>query len=88
LARQALVQAVKIQQPKTSHLMFHSDQGVQYSVNLFKQTLSLHRIKQSMSRRGNCWDTGQERLFRSLKSEYLNGLSFINYQADVLAVEH
>jgi putative transposase len=89
LARQALIQAVKIQQPKTSHLMFHSDQGVQYSANLFKQTLSLHRIKQSMSRRGNCWDNAvQERFFRSLKSEYLNGLSFINHQAVVLAVEH
>ena len=89
LARQALMQAVKIQQPKTSHLMFHSDQGVQYSANLFKQTLSLHRIKQSMSRRGNCWDNAvQERFFRSLKSEYLNGLSFINHQAVVLAVEH
>ena len=89
LARQALIQAVKIQQPKTSHLMFHSDQGVQYSANLFKQTLSLHRIKQSMSRRGNCWDNAvQERFFRSLKSEYLNGLSFVNHQAVVLAVEH
>ena len=89
LARQALIQAVKIQQPKTSHLMFHSDQGVQYSANLFKQTLSLHSIKQSMSRRGNCWDNAvQERFFRSLKSEYLNGLSFINHQAVVLAVEH
>jgi putative transposase len=89
LARQALMQAVKIQQPKTSHLMFHSDQGVQYSANLFKQTLSLHRIKQSMSRRGNCWDNAvQERFFRSLKSEYLNGLSFVNHQAVVLAVEH
>jgi transposase InsO family protein len=89
LARQALIQAVKVQQPKTSHLMFHSDQGVQYSANLFKQTLSLHRIKQSMSRRGNCWDNAvQERFFRSLKSEYLNGLSFVNHQAVVLAVEH
>ena len=89
LARQALMQAVKIQQPKTSHLMFHSDQGVQYSANLFKQALSLHRIKQSMSRRGNCWDNAvQERFFRSLKSEYLNGLSFVNHQAVVLAVEH
>jgi putative transposase len=89
LARQALIQAVKIQQPKTSHLMFHSDQGVQYSANLFKQTLSLHRIKQSMSRRGNCWDNAvQERFFRSLKSEYLNGLSFVNHQAVVLTVEH
>ncbi len=89
LARQALIQAVKVQQPKTSHLMFHSDQGVQYSTNLFKQTLSLHRIKQSISRRGNCWDNAvQERFFRSLKSEYLNGLSFVNHQAVVLAVEH
>jgi putative transposase len=87
LARQALIQAVKIQQPKTNHLMFHSDQGVQYSAYLFKQTLSLHRIKQSMSRRGNCWDNAvQERFFRSLKSEYLNGLSFVNHQAVVLAV--
>jgi transposase InsO family protein len=34
LARQAFIQAVKIQQPKTSHLMFHSDQGVQYMANL------------------------------------------------------
>jgi putative transposase len=89
LARQALMQAVKIQQPKTSHLMFHSDQGVQYSANLFKQTLSLHSITQSMSRRGNCWDNAvQERFFRSLKSEYLNGQSFINHQAVVSAVEH
>jgi putative transposase len=69
--------------------MFHSDQGVQYSANLFKQTLSLHKIKQSMSRRGNCWDNAvQQRFFRSLKREYLNGLSFINHQAVVLAVEH
>jgi transposase InsO family protein len=63
-----------------SQLMFHSDQGVQYSGNLFKQTLSLHDITQSMSRRGNCWDNAvQERFFRSLKSEYLNGLRFINH---------
>ena len=69
--------------------MFHSDQGVQYTADKFKQTLSLHGITQSMSRRGNCWgNTVQERFFRSLKSEYLNGLSFINHQDAVLAVEH
>jgi putative transposase len=55
LARQALIQAVKIQQLKTIQLMFHSDQGIQYSANQFKQTLSLHGIKQSMSQRGNGW---------------------------------
>ena len=58
LARQALIQAVKNLQTNTNKLMFHSDQGVQYNADLFKQTLSLHGITQSMSRRGNCWDTG------------------------------
>jgi transposase InsO family protein len=88
LARQALIHAVTMQQPGAG-LMFHSDQGVQYSADQFKQTLSLHGITQSMSRRGNCWDNAvQERFFRSLKSEYLNGLSFINHQAVVSAVEH
>jgi putative transposase len=58
LAKQALTHAVKMQQPDTSKLMFHSDQGVQYSAELFKKTLSIHDITQSMSRRANCWDTG------------------------------
>ena len=89
LARQALIQVVKNLQPNTNKLMFHSDQGVQYNADLFKQTLSLHGITQSMSRLGNCRDNAvQERFFRSLKSEYLNGLSFINHQAIVSAVEY
>ena len=67
--------------------MFHSDQGIQYSGNLFKECLSLHNITQSMSRRGNCWGNAvQERFFRSLKSEYLNGLTFINHRAVTDAV--
>jgi putative transposase len=89
LARQALVNAIKMQQPATQQLLFHSDQGVQYTAELFKQTLSLHGITQSMSRRGNCWDNSvQERFFRSLKSEYLNGLSFISHSSVMAAVEH
>ena len=89
LARQALLNAIKMQQPNTLRLMFHSDQGVQYTADLFKKTLSIHGINQSMSRRGNCWDNSvQERFFRSLKSEYLNGLIFINHLSVVSAVEH
>jgi len=87
LAKQALVNAIASMQPDTTKLMFHSDQGVQYSANLFKNCLSLHGITQSMSRRGNCWDNAvQERFFRSLKSEYLNGLTFINHSSIVDAV--
>lgn len=35
-----------------------------------------------MSRRGNCWDNAvMERFFRSLKTERLNHLSFINHES-------
>jgi len=89
LAKQALVNAIALKQPNTKALLFHSDQGVQYDASVFKQTLELHGITQSMSRRGNCWDNAvQERFFRNLKSEYLNGLSFINHRAVVATVEH
>ena len=89
LAKQALLHAIQMQQPDTKQLLFHSDQGVQYSAHLFKDTLKLHKITQSMSRRGNCWDNSvQERFFRNLKSEYLNSLSFINHQSVITAVEH
>jgi len=36
--------------------MFHSDQGCQYTARKFRQRLWRYQIKQSMSRRGNCWD--------------------------------
>jgi len=89
LAKQALIHAITMQQPDTGGPMLHSDQDVQYTADLFKQTLLLHGITQSMSRRGNCWDNAvQERFFRSLKSEYLNGLSLINHQSVVSAAEH
>jgi len=82
LVKEALDNAIKKQQPDTATLLFHSDQGVQYSADLFRNHLSLLGMTQSMSRRGNCWDNAvMERFFRSLKSERLNHLSFINHSA-------
>lgn len=53
-------------------VMFHSDQGCQYTSKKFRQKLWLYKIKQSMSRRGNCWDNApMERFFRSLKTEWI-----------------
>tara|TARA_R110002073_G_C9389834_1_gene573670 strand:+ start:456 stop:1253 length:798 start_codon:yes stop_codon:yes gene_type:complete len=53
-------------------LMFHSDQGCQYTSLRFRQTLWRLQIRQSMSRRGNCWDNApMERFFRSLKTEWM-----------------
>lgn len=53
-------------------VMFHSDQGCHYTSLAFRQRLWRYQIKQSMSRRGNCWDNApMERFFRSLKSEWI-----------------
>jgi putative transposase len=53
-------------------LLFHSDQGSQYKSNKYRKLLWRHGVMQSMSRRGNCLDNSpMERVFRSLKSEWL-----------------
>lgn len=45
------------QRGKPQGLLFHSDQGSQYGSRNFRQRLWRYRMRQSMSRRGNCWDT-------------------------------
>jgi len=53
-------------------VMFHSDQGCHYTSRHFRQLLWRYQMKQSLSRRGNCWDNSpMERFFRSLKSEWV-----------------
>ncbi len=84
LTKAALDDAVQRQQPDTSKLIFHSDQGVQYSAGAFRKRLKTLKITQSMSRRGNCLDNAvMERFFRSLKTERLNNISFINHESVV-----
>lgn len=88
LTKMALSDAISKQQPDTKKLLFHSDQGVQYSAKTYVEYLNTLEITQSMSRRGNCWDNSvMERFFRSLKSERLNDLLFINHQSVIEAVE-
>lgn len=54
-------------------LIFHSDRGVQYASNLFRNHIKSNTlIKQSMSRKGNCWDNAvAESFFKTLKSELI-----------------
>ncbi|USD67364.1 IS3 family transposase [Vibrio sp. SCSIO 43136] len=57
---------------KPKGVMFHSDQGTHYTSRKFRQILWRYQIKQSLSRRGNCWDNSpMERFFRSLKTEWV-----------------
>ena len=88
LAKEALQNAINRKKPNTTKLLFHSDQGTQYTANMFAVYCEKLKITRSMSRRGNCWDNAvMERFFRNLKTERLNGLSFINHQAVIAEVE-
>jgi len=69
------------QRGKPQQVLFHSDQGSQYASRLFRQRLWRYRMEQSMSRRGNCWDNSpMERLFRSLKSEWVPPTGYLTAQ--------
>ena len=57
LTKKALTMAFE-NRGKPIGVTFHSDQGVQYTSLAFQQLLWRCQITQSMSRRGNCWDTG------------------------------
>lgn len=60
-------------------VLFHSDQGSQYASLKFRQRIWRYRMTQSMSRRGNCWDNApMERLFRSLKTEWVPAMGYPN----------
>jgi putative transposase len=57
---------------KLGGVLLHSDQGCRYGSLRYRQRLWRYQFKQSMSRRGNCWDNAPtERLFRSLKTEWI-----------------
>jgi transposase InsO family protein len=73
----AVEMAVKNRIPKNG-LIFHSDLGVQYCAQSFRGILRERcpLVRQSMSRKGNCWDNAcAESFFKTLKRELetLNG---------------
>ena len=60
--------------PSVKGLIFHSDQGWQYRHPYFQNTLKKHKIIQSMSRKGNCYDNSiMETFFGRLKNEMFYG---------------
>ena len=67
----AFWRAVQDRQPG-KELIFHSDRGSQYCSKKFRNVLRSLGFRQSMSRKGNCWDNAcAESFFKSLKSEWL-----------------
>ena len=58
--------------PDDTGLLLHSDQGWHYQHKQYRRMLEKKGIKQSMSRKGNCYDNSvMENFFGHLKSELL-----------------
>lgn len=51
-------------------LIWHTDRGSQYASKAHRALLKTHKIQQSMSRKGDCWDNAvAESFFHTLKTE-------------------
>lgn len=63
---------------KPRELLHHSDQGSQYTSEMFQRLLLDQGITCSMSRRGNCWDNAaMESFFSSLKTERVDRKKYL-----------
>jgi putative transposase len=69
LVNDALLMALWQRKPSRG-LIWHTDRGSQYASSSHRFILQQHGIKQSMSRKGNCWDNAvSESFFHTLKTE-------------------
>jgi putative transposase len=88
LTKQALTMAFE-SRGRPKNVLFHSDQGSHYTSVSFRQLLWRYKIKQSLSRRGNCWDNSpMERFFRSLKTEWVPEIGYPSLQKAKTAIWH
>ncbi len=81
LVIKTLNRAWEARKPNGEKLLFHSDQGTQYTAEC---TLLWHyrrNITVSMSRKGNCWDNAcTESFFAQYKKEWMSNLGEISRQ--------
>jgi transposase InsO family protein len=69
LVNDALLMAIWKRKPDKG-LLWHSDRGSQYASDSHRKLLRHFGIRQSMSRKGNCWDNSvSESFFHTLKTE-------------------
>ncbi len=64
-------------------LIFHSDRGIQYCCEEFRKLLKAQPlVRQSMSRKGNCWDNAPaESFFKTFKAELPIEPKHYNYKS-------
>jgi transposase InsO family protein len=68
-------------------MIFHSDRGSQYCSGDFRDQLSKYKIRQSMSRKGDCWDNAPvESFFKTIKTELCGSKAFRNRKEARMAI--
>ena len=81
LAVAALQAALADRQPMGGELVHHADRGSQYASQAYRTLLAAHRVTESMSRKGNCWDNAvAESFFATLEHELLATSDFRSRQ--------
>ena len=77
----ALKEAIDITSDCPYRRTLHADRGWAYQMNAYTHELKEHRIFQSMSRKGNCYDNSvMENFFGILKQEMYYGTVFYSYE--------
>lgn len=80
LVTKAFDQAIVLRSPEPG-LIVHSDRGSQYASESFRSRLAKHRVIQSMSRRGNCYDNApMESFFKSYKTEEVQDIVYESHE--------
>ncbi|MBT6621151.1 MAG: IS3 family transposase [Gemmatimonadetes bacterium] len=80
LTKAALDMALRQRCP-TDRLLHHSDRGRQYASRGYRRLLLHHRVRRSMSRKGNCWDNApMESFMATLKTELIHHQDFHTLQ--------
>ena len=75
LVTDTIKQAIE-REKRVDGILLHSDQGFQYTSDAYFELTAAHKIKLSMSRRGNCWDNApMESFFGHFKEETLRQYS-------------
>jgi putative transposase len=87
LVLEALAAALGSREPSSEGLLFHSDQGSQYTATRVREALDDAGITCSMSRRGNCWDNAvAESFFATLKREHVYRKIFLTREIAMTSI--
>ena len=81
LACDALQMVINTREPGAGVIM-HTDRGSQYCSKEFQKLLRKHKLKSSMSKKGDCFDNAcAESFFHSFKVEAIHGEDFPTHES-------